>query len=516
MTDALPEVVRANLDDPFAQLSGNLADTRRLRFEVAGTEQLTPHMQRLELTADELDGFTYAPGQDVMLLVAADGNRPVRRRYTIRHLDPARRLLTLDVVLHGDGPGERWVRSARPGDRIEGIGPRGKVTTLPAADWHLFMGDESALPAIFAMTESLPGDSVATVVLEVPDPADEQELNAPARTRMTWLLAACARTRCRPRPTGAAAGPTPVTASQPGTPSLRSAGQASPRRAGAAGPRQREPDWPAAGQLANHQWDAARQVGEVRHPVHGQPGSVALRDPGPDRAGRAGRAAHQGQARMPVAPAERDQVLAGNGQEAKMLAGRRSGRHFDRASVADRDDHADGSRRLPGRHRRDVPAAQGQAGRPRALDARIDEPHRADAHALCLPGWRQRPVPLGPAVDQRGSGHGLGRGRRARRAVGTVRRVMSSADPRSGTGARPQRAGRGRDGHREHRHGRNAAGADAAQVPGPPAPDRRQQTGGRGLGRRLQSGPQPALKIVHDASRLPGAGYRDCGHPARR
>src|SRR5450755_364576 len=187
MTDALPEVVRANLDDPFAQLSGNLADTRRLRFEVAGTEQLTPHMQRLELTADELDGFTYAPGQDVMLLVAADGNRPVRRRYTIRHRDPARRLLTLDVVLHGDGPGERWVRSARPGDRIEGIGPRGKVTTLPAADWHLFMGDESALPAIFAMTESLPGDSVATVVLEVPDPADEQELNAPARTRMTWL-----------------------------------------------------------------------------------------------------------------------------------------------------------------------------------------------------------------------------------------------------------------------------------------------------------------------------------------
>jgi NADPH-dependent ferric siderophore reductase len=187
MTDALPEAVRANLEDPFAQLSGNLADTRRLRFEVAGTGRLTPHLQRLELTAAELDGFTYAPGQDVMLLVAADGNRPVRRRYTIRHLDHARRLLTLDVVLHGDGPGERWVRSARTGDRVEGIGPRGKITTSPAADWHLFMGDESALPAIFAMTESLPGDSVATVVLEVPDPADEQELSAPARTRMTWL-----------------------------------------------------------------------------------------------------------------------------------------------------------------------------------------------------------------------------------------------------------------------------------------------------------------------------------------
>jgi NADPH-dependent ferric siderophore reductase len=122
-----------------------------------------------------------------MLLVGADGNRPVRRRYTVRALDPGRRLLTIDVVLHGAGPGERWVRAAAAGDRIEGIGPRGKITTSLTADWHLFIGDESALPAIFAMTESLPGDSVATVVLEIPEQADEQELLSPARTRVSWL-----------------------------------------------------------------------------------------------------------------------------------------------------------------------------------------------------------------------------------------------------------------------------------------------------------------------------------------
>jgi NADPH-dependent ferric siderophore reductase len=187
MTNAPSETVRATLDDPFSQLTGSLAGTRRLQFTVTGAAQLTPHMRRIELTAPELDGFSYAPGQDVMLLVAAEGTRPVRRRYTIRHLDPGRRLLTLDVVLHGDGPGERWIRAAAPGDRVEGIGPRGKITTAPAADWHLFMGDESALPAIFSMTESLPGDSVVTVVIEVPDADDEQELSAPARSRLTWL-----------------------------------------------------------------------------------------------------------------------------------------------------------------------------------------------------------------------------------------------------------------------------------------------------------------------------------------
>jgi NADPH-dependent ferric siderophore reductase len=183
----VPEAVRAGLDDPFAQLSGPLSGTRRLRFDVVSSRLLTPHMQRIELTAPELDGFGYLPGQDVMLLVATDGNRPVRRRYTIRRLDAANRLLTMDIVLHGAGPGERWVTSAQPGDRVEGIAPRGKISASPAADWHLFMGDESALPAIFAMTEALPGDATATIVLEIPDPGDEQELSAAARVRLSWL-----------------------------------------------------------------------------------------------------------------------------------------------------------------------------------------------------------------------------------------------------------------------------------------------------------------------------------------
>jgi NADPH-dependent ferric siderophore reductase len=187
MTNAVPESALATLDDPFAQLTGPLAGTIRLAFEVVDSARLTPHMQRITLTAPELDGFRYLPGQDVMLLVATEGRRPVRRRYTIRELDPAASLLTLDIVLHGDGPGEQWVRSARPGDRIQGIGPRGKITTSAAADWHLFMADESALAATFAMTEALPGGAMATLILEIPEEDDEQELSAAATTRLSFL-----------------------------------------------------------------------------------------------------------------------------------------------------------------------------------------------------------------------------------------------------------------------------------------------------------------------------------------
>ena len=187
MSDALPQSVRMQLDDPFAQLTGQLAAATRLSFKVIESELMSPTMQRILLTAPELAGFRYEPGQDVMLLVGAEGTRPVRRRYTIRSLDRGKPTLALNVVRHGEGPGERWVGSARPGDTIEGIGPRGKITTAPDANWHLFMGDESAMPAILAMTESLPGDAVATLAIEIPEPDDEQELLAPARTRLSWL-----------------------------------------------------------------------------------------------------------------------------------------------------------------------------------------------------------------------------------------------------------------------------------------------------------------------------------------
>ena len=128
MNDALPRSVRMQLDDPFAELTGPLATTRRLSFEIVESDLMSPTMQRILLTAPELAGFRYEPGQDVMVLVGADGTRPIRRRYTIRALDRASLTLTLNVVRHGEGPGERWVRSARPGDTIEGIGPRGKIT----------------------------------------------------------------------------------------------------------------------------------------------------------------------------------------------------------------------------------------------------------------------------------------------------------------------------------------------------------------------------------------------------
>lgn len=187
MPDAVPPAATAGLDDPFAQLRGPLAGTTRMRLEVVRNTQLSPHLQRIVLTAPELAGLRHRPGQDVMLLVAVDGRRPLRRRYTIRDLDPGPRQLTLDIVRHGDGPGERWLRAARPGDTIEGIAPRGKIFVAEDADWHLFAADESGLAAVAAMAGSLPAGQRAAVYLELPEPADQQELTSKADLEVHWL-----------------------------------------------------------------------------------------------------------------------------------------------------------------------------------------------------------------------------------------------------------------------------------------------------------------------------------------
>ena len=197
MTD-LPSPAQAS-GDPFGTLTGPLAGTVRMKLEVVESGLMTPHMQRVVLTAPELASFEHLPGQDVMLLVGVEGGRPVRRRYTIRALDRDRQLLTLDVVRHSDGPGERWIRTAAPGVTIEGIAPRGKISPAPHTDWHLFIGDDSSLAAIFAMTESLPPDTTATVILEVPEPADAQELRPHAPVQLTWLYRRGSRPASRRR-----------------------------------------------------------------------------------------------------------------------------------------------------------------------------------------------------------------------------------------------------------------------------------------------------------------------------
>lgn len=148
---------------------------------------LTPSMRRVVLRSDALEGFTYKPGQDVMLAMSTPEGATVRRRFTIRAYDPAAKTIAVHVVTHGKGPGSRWAMNAEPGSEIEGIAPRGKVFVVPGAQVHLFVGDETFLPAAVAMIESLPASAVARIVALVASSEDERPIKSAASHATTWV-----------------------------------------------------------------------------------------------------------------------------------------------------------------------------------------------------------------------------------------------------------------------------------------------------------------------------------------
>jgi NADPH-dependent ferric siderophore reductase len=176
---------------------------------VATTERLTPGLVRVVLEGGDLGGLVMPEATDAYVNAAfppagasyagvfdPDAVRdsrpreewPARRRYTVRAWDPARHQLTLDFVVHGDsGVAGPWAANARPGDVLVFTGPSGGYRPDPAADWHLMVGDESALPAIAASLEVLPAGARAVVRLVGDGPDHELELRTAAGLDLRWL-----------------------------------------------------------------------------------------------------------------------------------------------------------------------------------------------------------------------------------------------------------------------------------------------------------------------------------------
>ncbi|MFD6565530.1 siderophore-interacting protein [Micromonospora profundi] len=176
---------------------------------VVRTERPTPHLIRLVLGGQDLAGLPVGEHTDHYIkivfpvpgveyprpldLAAIRRDLPAQhwprlRAYTVRRWDPVAGELTVDVVHHGDvGLGGPWAAALRPGDPVHFVGPGGAYAPSPDADWHLLVGDESALPAIAAALERLPFGAPAHVFVEIADPADEQKLLSPGEVELTWL-----------------------------------------------------------------------------------------------------------------------------------------------------------------------------------------------------------------------------------------------------------------------------------------------------------------------------------------
>jgi NADPH-dependent ferric siderophore reductase len=114
--------------------------------------------------------------------------QPVTRTYTLRRADQERQELTIDFVVHGDrGIAAPWAARAEPGDLLTMSGAGGAYRPGPDRDWHLFVGDESALPAICSALEALPADARGLAYLETSDPGEYLDATPPSGVQVSWL-----------------------------------------------------------------------------------------------------------------------------------------------------------------------------------------------------------------------------------------------------------------------------------------------------------------------------------------
>jgi len=165
-----------------------MPDVSLLRLRVVEIADTGTATRQLRLAGDDLAGFGYAPGQDLMIVVDTADGRIIRRRYSIRRVDTTENAVDLHVITDTTGPGARWARALRVGDEVEAIGPRGKITLAEGVDWHLFLGDDVAVPAISAMVEALPEGGRAIVVADIVSSADETKIDPrhPVDVDWTW------------------------------------------------------------------------------------------------------------------------------------------------------------------------------------------------------------------------------------------------------------------------------------------------------------------------------------------
>ncbi|PTL80888.1 siderophore-interacting protein [Vitiosangium sp. GDMCC 1.1324] len=177
-------------------------------LEVRRVNRITPHMIRVTLGGDELEGFQSEGADDhVKLLFPAEGERipvlpivgphglsvpegkrkPDSRDYTPRRYNAATGELDIDFVVHGTGPGSSWAARAKPGDYLGLGGPRSTWFIANDFDWYLLAGDQTALPAIGRRLKELPEGARAIVFVEVADAAEEQRFDTRANVQLTWL-----------------------------------------------------------------------------------------------------------------------------------------------------------------------------------------------------------------------------------------------------------------------------------------------------------------------------------------
>jgi len=161
--------------------------------QVLARHAVSPGFVRLTLGGPALAGFVSAGFDDHVKLILPqagqerpslpamvdgrphiDGPRPTMRDYTPLYHDAGANTVQLEFAVHDGGPAVDWALHAPVGQWVGLAGPRGSMLVAPGLDWHLLLGDESAMPAIERRLAELPAGTRAIVRVQLANPADRR------------------------------------------------------------------------------------------------------------------------------------------------------------------------------------------------------------------------------------------------------------------------------------------------------------------------------------------------------
>ena len=172
---------------------GRLTDRLFVRSHVEQIEPVAARMSRIRLAGPALGGLAWTPGEQVRVLVSdlfsfetvRHAFRDALRTYSVWDHDAAAATLDLCVLEHGDGPGARWSKSLAVGDEVAFRPPRETSSCRPA-DYHVFLGEETASVAFGAILRTVPASARVFGAIEVESAGDR--LTLPRGDELSWHL----------------------------------------------------------------------------------------------------------------------------------------------------------------------------------------------------------------------------------------------------------------------------------------------------------------------------------------
>ncbi|UDL89573.1 siderophore-interacting protein [Mesorhizobium sp. PAMC28654] len=188
-------------------LSGETSLAQFREMTVTDVRHLTAHMRRIRFAGEDLSRFAKFGGMHIRMLFPtkdvpdplwpvlggnglpvwpADDRRPVARVYTIRALDVDKGIIDVDFVVHpGDSVGAAWAMQAAPGMKVGIMGPVGRP--VRQAGWYVMGADETGLPALARLLETLPAQTRGIAFVEIADDGERQEIANATGIELHWL-----------------------------------------------------------------------------------------------------------------------------------------------------------------------------------------------------------------------------------------------------------------------------------------------------------------------------------------